>query len=56
MNRRRRGQKAVLKAIIMNPPFKRAESIERNFLKREGLVNEYEVLPGKPLGEDLGGH
>lgn len=47
-------KRAVLKAIITNPPSRRAEEVERSLFKAEELMNEYEVLAGKPLDEDLG--
>ena len=46
-------KRALLKAVINNPPSKKPEDIEKNLMHVEELIKKYEVLGGDPLPEDL---
>ena len=46
-------KRALLKAVINNPPAKKPEDIEKNLMHVEELMKRYEVLGGEPLPEDL---
>lgn len=47
-------KRAVLKAIITNPPSKRAVEMEHHLLKAEELMTRYTVLAGRPFDEYVG--
>ena len=46
-------KRALLKAIINNPPAKKPDETEKNLLAVENLIRKYEVMAGEPLPEDL---
>lgn len=51
-----RTRRATLQVVITNPPSIPSQEMEHYPVKVVELMHKYEVLAGRPLGEDMGGH